>query len=111
MLHWHAGKKVFGAPLSSNVRQYGQALPPVILNALRYLREGEGEKLKLLGLFRRAASKARVDRLREMAEADPGEGKGKEKGRERERRDRRKSRIDPLPKVKVLVSHPLPFLF
>lgn len=65
-----ADKRVFGVPLSANIRQYGQALPPVIMNALKYLREGE--RLKLLGLFRRAASKARVDMLKEMADADPG---------------------------------------
>ena len=64
-------KSVFGVPLAANVRRYGHALPPVVLNALQYLRGGE--RMQLLGLFRRAASKARVDRLKEMAEADPGE--------------------------------------
>ena len=61
---------MFGVPLSANVRQMGQALPPVILSAMQYLREKD--RLKCLGLFRRAASKARLDMLREVIEADPG---------------------------------------
>lgn len=68
--HPHTDKRVFGVPLSVNVRYTGQALPPVILNAMEYLRGDE--RMKLLGLFRRAASKARVYMLREVAEADPG---------------------------------------
>jgi hypothetical protein len=66
----HADKRLFGVPLSVNVRNTGQALPPVILNAMEYLRKDD--RMNLLGLFRRAASKARVDMLREVAEANPG---------------------------------------
>ncbi len=85
---------MFGAPLSANIRQYGHALPPVILNALKYLRAEE--RMQLLGLFRRAASKARVDLLKEMAEADPGK-----RGREidREGGERYRHIISPHPHI------------
>lgn len=66
----HVDKRMFGVPLSANVRHIGQALPPLILHAMQYLREND--RLKSLGLFRRGASKSRVDLLREVAEADPG---------------------------------------
>lgn len=63
-------KRVFGVPLSVNVRTTGQALPPVIYHAMDYLRTDD--RMELLGLFRRAASKARVEILKEVAESDPG---------------------------------------
>lgn len=37
---------------------------------MEYLRQDD--RMNLLGLFRRAASKARVEILREVAEANPG---------------------------------------
>ena len=32
------GKKIFGSPLSNNVLHFGQALPPVILQAMDHLK-------------------------------------------------------------------------
>ena len=68
--HVSLDKRVFGVPLFVNVRNTGQALPPVISHAMDYLRADN--RMELLGLFRRAASKARVDLLKEVAESDPG---------------------------------------
>lgn len=62
-------KRLFGVPLAVNVRHTGQALPPLILNAMDYMRKEE--RMTILGLFRRAASKARVEMLREVAEDSP----------------------------------------
>ena len=63
-------KKMFGVPLSVNVSQTGQALPLSIQHAFQHLRENGGLEIK--GLFRKAASKARVDHLKEINEAEPG---------------------------------------
>lgn len=57
--------------LSTNVRQSGQSLPPAILHAIKYLQEEDN--LETTGLFRRAASKAKVDMLKDLVEENPGE--------------------------------------
>lgn len=65
------GRKVFGLCLSSNVHLRGKALPPAILHAMEHLKQKANLETK--GLFRRAASKAKVDILKERVEENPGE--------------------------------------
>ncbi|XP_064404560.1 stAR-related lipid transfer protein 13-like isoform X3 [Halichondria panicea] len=62
-------KSVFGVPLLTNVQRTGKALPPSILAALDYLTQGSG--LETSGLFRRGASKAKIDGLKLLTEANP----------------------------------------
>ena len=66
------GKRVFGVSLSANVRQTGQPLPPTILHAIDFL--NQENNLETTGVFRRAASKAKVDSLKELMESNPGIG-------------------------------------
>lgn len=61
---------MFGVPLSVNIRNTGQALPPAILHAIQHLRENGGLETK--GLFRRAAAKAKIELLKVTNEANPG---------------------------------------
>lgn len=63
-------KRMFGVPLAVNVAHTGRALPVSIQCAFQQLRENGGLDVK--GLFRRAASKAKVDQLKEINEANPG---------------------------------------
>ncbi len=65
----HTDKSVFGVPLLTNVQRTGRALPPSILAALHYLTQGSGLDTK--GLFRRGASKAKIDGLKLLTEANP----------------------------------------
>ena len=67
--HTHTDKSVFGVPLLTNVQRTGRALPPSILAALHYLTQGSGLDTK--GLFRRGASKAKIDGLKLLTEANP----------------------------------------
>ena len=60
---------MFGVPLLTNVQRTGKALPPSILAALDYLTQGSG--LETSGLFRRGASKAKIDGLKLLTEANP----------------------------------------
>jgi len=57
--------------LAANVRQTGQALPPTIHHAIDYL--NQDSSLETMGLFRRAASKAKVEVLKELMEEDTGQ--------------------------------------
>ena len=61
---------MFGVPLSVNIRNTGQALPPAILHAIQHLRENGGLETK--GVFRRAAAKAKIELLKVTNEANPG---------------------------------------
>ena len=61
---------MFGVPLSVNIRNMGQALPPAILHAIKHLRETGGLETK--GIFRRAAAKAKIELLKVTNEANPG---------------------------------------
>ena len=63
-------KRMFGMPLSVNIRNTGQALPPSILHAIQHLRENGGLETK--GIFRRAAAKAKIELLKVTNEANPG---------------------------------------
>lgn len=63
-------KRTFGVPLSVNIRNTGQALPPAILHAIQHLRENGGLETK--GVFRRAAAKAKIELLKVINEANPG---------------------------------------
>ena len=63
-------KRMFGVPLSVNIRNTGQALPPAILHAIQHLRENGGLETK--GVFRRAAAKAKIELLKVTNEANPG---------------------------------------
>ncbi|XP_078787029.1 stAR-related lipid transfer protein 13 isoform X2 [Oryzias latipes] len=62
------GQRVFGAPLLLSMRQTGEALPPCITAALRYLR---ADCLDQVGLFRKSGVKSRIQLLRELVESDP----------------------------------------
>ena len=64
-------KRMFGVPLSINIRNTGQALPPAILHAIQHLRMNGGLETK--GIFRRAAGKAKIELLKVTNEANPGE--------------------------------------
>ena len=64
-------KRMFGVPLSVNIRNTGQAVPPAILNAIQHLRDSGGLETK--GLFRRAAAKVKIELLKVTNEANPGE--------------------------------------
>ena len=56
-------------PLLTNVQRTGQALPPAILAALSYL--SIDSSLNTSGLFRRGASKAKIESLKLLTEANP----------------------------------------
>lgn len=64
-------KRMFGVPLSINIRNTGQAVPPAILHAIQHLRDSGGLDTK--GLFRRAAAKAKIELLKVTNEANPCE--------------------------------------
>lgn len=61
-------KTVFGVPLITNVQKKGSALPPFIQSAFRWL---EDNALDHVGLFRKPGVKSRIQRLKQLAEADP----------------------------------------
>ena len=60
---------MFGVPLLTNVQRSGKALPPSILAAIDYLTQNSG--LETSGLFRRGASKAKIDGMKLLTEANP----------------------------------------
>ncbi|XP_019850855.1 PREDICTED: rho GTPase-activating protein 7-like isoform X2 [Amphimedon queenslandica] len=60
--------RIFGSSLSSNVIYYGQALPPIILQAMEHLKK---TAMETTGIFRRTAAKARVELLKELIENSP----------------------------------------
>jgi len=62
-------KAVFGVPLMTNVKRSGRTLPPSILAAIDHLINHSG--LETSGLFRRGASKAKIDGLKLLLEANP----------------------------------------
>lgn len=59
---------VFGVPLLHNVRKYGHPIPYCILNAMAYL---NNEAMDQIGLFRKSGVKSRIQKIRNMCEADP----------------------------------------
>ena len=67
--HTHTDKSVFGVPLLINVRREGKALPSSILAGFDHLRKNGG--LETRGLFRRAASKAKIEGLKLITESNP----------------------------------------
>ena len=69
--YYSLDKRMFGVPLSVNIRNTGQALPPAILHAIQHLRTNGGLETK--GIFRRAAGKAKIELLKVTNEANPGE--------------------------------------
>lgn len=60
---------MFGVPLLANVREGGHALPSPILAGFEYLRKNGG--LQTSGLFRRGASKSKLEGLKLITEANP----------------------------------------
>ena len=67
--HTHTDKSVFGVPLLINVRREGRALPSSILAGFDHLRKNGG--LETRGLFRRGASKAKIEGLKLITESNP----------------------------------------
>ncbi|XP_025198097.1 rho GTPase-activating protein 7 isoform X2 [Melanaphis sacchari] len=65
-------KTVFGAPLIANVQKYGSSLPPFVPSAFRWL---EDNALDHVGLFRKPGVKSRIQRLKQLAEAEPNDVK------------------------------------
>lgn len=63
-----ADKTVFGVPLITNVQKNGTALPPFVQSAFRWL---EDNALDHVGLFRKPGVKSRIQRLKQLVEADP----------------------------------------
>ncbi|CAI6349525.1 unnamed protein product [Macrosiphum euphorbiae] len=61
-------KTVFGVPLIANVQKYGSALPPFVQSAFRW---PEDNALDHVGLFRKPGVKSQIQRLKQLAEADP----------------------------------------
>ena len=61
---------VFGVPLLYHLQKTGQPLPQTILYAMRYLRRQAGEAV---GLFRKPGVRSRIQALKKMNEANPGE--------------------------------------
>jgi len=65
-------KTVFGVPLITNVQKYGSSLPPFVQSAFRWL---EDNALDHKGLFRKSGIKPQIQRLKQLAEADPDDFK------------------------------------
>ncbi|CAI6355948.1 unnamed protein product [Macrosiphum euphorbiae] len=60
-------KTVFGVPLIANVQKYGSALSPFVQYAFRW---PEDNALDHVGLFRKPGVKSRIQRLKQLTEAD-----------------------------------------
>lgn len=60
-----ADKTVFGVPLLLSLQRCGQALPPAIQKALRWLR---ANALDQVGIFRKSGVRSRIQRLKTAVE-------------------------------------------
>lgn len=63
------GKNVFGVPLMVMQQRTGQPLPQCVLYAMRYLRRTAHTAV---GIFRKSGVRSRIQKLRDMVEAYPG---------------------------------------
>lgn len=61
-------KNVFGVPLTIMLQRTGQPLPQCVLYAMRYLRRTSHDAL---GIFRKSGVRSRIQKLRDMVEANP----------------------------------------
>lgn len=65
-------RNVFGVPLTVMLQRTGQPLPQCVLYAMRYLRRTAQDAV---GIFRKSGVRSRIQKLRDIVEACPGEEK------------------------------------
>jgi hypothetical protein len=61
-------KKVFGIPLQTVLQRTGFPIPSAIMAAMDFLRKGS---IDAIGLFRKSGVRSRIEKLKQMCEADP----------------------------------------
>ena len=66
----YCDKNVFGVPFTVMVQRTGQPLPQCVLYAMRYLRKTAQDAV---GIFRKSGVRSRIQKLRDLVEANPGE--------------------------------------